>query len=819
MKRCVSVGGRIGVFFVLLVGSFCQKPANILGGFESNEAVDFCVYEDRIGQAVSEVILKSEQFHDPPDSLRIGYSDASWWIRLRFKNATSIEQVRVLVLENPRLDSVDFYAFDENGVQTEAIFTGDQFPVSTRPFSHRYFAFELALPPMSSETIFLRVQSKSSISLPVRLYTEQVWQQFWRYDHIFFSAFLGLMLGIGLYNLLVGLVIKDRLFIYFVGVVFFSVFTFITLSGWGFANLWPESPWWTNQGLLLGILGVQYFWLLFLGSALKLRQEKSLFFVQKVFESAVLMLLVSSPVLPYSLEHQMAIYIFILGSIFTLFAMSFKCFKKDKTAVRILLAWCTSISICIVHSFQMIGFEGIDTNLDQALILSAGLGALLLSFVLGSKIQEFHQNQLDARNALAETNRELEQRVADRTDALSNANELLQNIINNLPHSVFWKDRGSVYLGGNRNFAQDAGLSQVSDLVGKTDFDLAWTKDEAIFFRQCDQQVMDEREPIINLEEPQQQGDGKQATLLTSKVPLTNPQGEVVGLLGMYVDITERKELEEKLLKRTEELEEKNRKIISSQQQLIHQEKSASLGRLLSGIAHEFRNPLNFIINLTESSIEQLEENRNLFSDGEKADVIEDIQSSHLVVHKHSLRLKQLTSSLMALAEGQETPRDPELVDINELIANYLSVVAMSKRLEGLKVQQTFDHGIPEQYLVMNHLGRICVHLFNNAFESLKERQRLEGTSFKPGIAVQTRRAENKIQMVVADNGVGIPIGIQDKIFEPLFTTKPSTLGHIGMGLAICYSLLKGMDGGDISFESVYGQTHFVITIPESSKN
>ncbi len=124
---------------------------------------------------------------------------------------------------------------------------------------------------------------------------------------------------------------------------------------------------------------------------------------------------------------------------------------------------------------------------------------------------------------------------------------LFQQVVDCLPLRIFYKDRDSVYLGGNAAFVQDAGLSHVDELIGKTDFELAWTPEQAEAFRQDDQEVMSSGESKLNIEEPQTQGDGEQHWLVTNKVPLRNADGEVVGVMGTYSDITERKTAEARL--------------------------------------------------------------------------------------------------------------------------------------------------------------------------------------------------------------------------------------------------------------------------------
>lgn len=125
--------------------------------------------------------------------------------------------------------------------------------------------------------------------------------------------------------------------------------------------------------------------------------------------------------------------------------------------------------------------------------------------------------------------------------------QMLQLVLDYIPQHVFWKDRDSVFLGCNRNFARAAGVERPQDLIGKSDYDLAWKREEADFYRKCDRRVMEADAPELHIIEPQLQADGKQAWLDTNKVPLHDAEGNVVGILGSFEDITERKRAEEEL--------------------------------------------------------------------------------------------------------------------------------------------------------------------------------------------------------------------------------------------------------------------------------
>lgn len=125
--------------------------------------------------------------------------------------------------------------------------------------------------------------------------------------------------------------------------------------------------------------------------------------------------------------------------------------------------------------------------------------------------------------------------------ALAESQQVLQTVVNAMPSAIFWKDRQSRYLGCNQAFADIGGLEKTADLIGKSDYDMPWRKEESDWFVACDQRIMAEDTPELNILEPQLQGDGTQAWLSTSKMPLHDAKGDVFGILGVIEDITARK--------------------------------------------------------------------------------------------------------------------------------------------------------------------------------------------------------------------------------------------------------------------------------------
>ncbi len=149
--------------------------------------------------------------------------------------------------------------------------------------------------------------------------------------------------------------------------------------------------------------------------------------------------------------------------------------------------------------------------------------------------------------ALQQANQELEKRVLERTEALQTSQKMLWLVINNIPQFIAWKDRDSVYLGGNKNFAKVAGFNHQSEIAGLTDYDMPWKPEEAEFFRAYDRRIMDSNTPEYHIIEPQLQADGTQRWLDTNKIPLHDNNGNVVGILCTFEDITDRLSLEAKV--------------------------------------------------------------------------------------------------------------------------------------------------------------------------------------------------------------------------------------------------------------------------------
>ncbi|EKD83605.1 MAG: Sensory box protein, partial [uncultured bacterium] len=187
--------------------------------------------------------------------------------------------------------------------------------------------------------------------------------------------------------------------------------------------------------------------------------------------------------------------------------------------------------------------------------------------------------------------------------ALLESQRTLRAVLDTIPVRVFWKDKNLTFLGCNKLFAQDAGYSSPSEVIGKDDFQMVW-KEQALLYRADDQKVLDTGVEILNYEEPQTAPDKTIKTLRVSKIPLRDQDNNILGVLGAYDDITAARAAQQ----------DKER----LQQQLIESQKLESIGRLAGGVAHDFNNKLGVIIGYAEMAISELAPENPLRADLEE---------------------------------------------------------------------------------------------------------------------------------------------------------------------------------------------------------
>ena len=293
--------------------------------------------------------------------------------------------------------------------------------------------------------------------------------------------------------------------------------------------------------------------------------------------------------------------------------------------------------------------------------------------------------------------------------------------------------------------------------------------------------------------------------------------------------------LEIKVEERTQELKEKNgqleqtlQQLTAAQKQIIAQEKLASLGSLTAGIAHEISNPLNFVNNFANVSVELTQEiveeiaNQSEKLDGETieyiTDILSDLKDSVAEINQHGKRAESIIHSMLMHAGDDNGQR--QLTDINTLLSEATQLAYHGLRAQdslfNVDIKTSYDDSIENVEIVPQDISRAFLNIINNAFYAINAKKKKLGEGFVPLLFVKTLDRCDRIEISVRDNGDGIPQDILNKIFHPFFTNKPPGEGT-GLGLSLTHDIIVGQHQGEIAIETSPGEyAEFVIVLPKS---
>ncbi|WP_420456313.1 ATP-binding protein [Rubrivirga sp.] len=281
--------------------------------------------------------------------------------------------------------------------------------------------------------------------------------------------------------------------------------------------------------------------------------------------------------------------------------------------------------------------------------------------------------------------------------------------------------------------------------------------------------------------------------------------------------LTERtRQLEQEVARRTAELHQSLADLRAAQAQLVQQEKMASLGALTAGIAHEIKNPLNFVTNFAGLSQELIDELDAETDPDERDALLADLRLNVAKIGQHGRRADGIVRSMMDHARSGSGQR--RAVDLNALVREYTGHAAHAARVlhPTVGVAPRLDLGaeVGEVEMVPQEIGRVLVNLVGNALDAVRQRRQAGEPGYLPTVTVATRRTDGAVEVRVADNGTGMPAAVRDRVFEPFFTTKPTGEGT-GLGLSLSHDIVVQGHRGSLAVESAEGEgTAFVMTLP-----
>lgn len=263
------------------------------------------------------------------------------------------------------------------------------------------------------------------------------------------------------------------------------------------------------------------------------------------------------------------------------------------------------------------------------------------------------------------------------------------------------------------------------------------------------------------------------------------------------------------------DLSETHQKLLATQEQLIHSQKMASLGQLSAGIAHEIQNPLNFVNNFAELSVELLAEFQSAPAE-EREEILNNLSANLEKIHFHGKRADKIVKGMLTHSRTGETEKMP--VDINKMVDELLDLSYHGNRTRDqaftADIIKNLDPKLPPVPIVMQELSRVLINLFNNAFYAVGQKVKTAPVTYQPSVGVSTIRSNGRVIIKVRDNGTGIPEKVKTRIFDPFFTTKPAGEGT-GLGLSLSYDIIVKGHNGLLEVNSEEGSyTEFVITLP-----
>lgn len=281
------------------------------------------------------------------------------------------------------------------------------------------------------------------------------------------------------------------------------------------------------------------------------------------------------------------------------------------------------------------------------------------------------------------------------------------------------------------------------------------------------------------------------------------------------------------LQSQNKELDEKNKELIRTQEQLVLQEKLASLGQLTAGIAHEIKNPLNFVNNFSVLSIDLVDELKEELQsvkvqmDDETREVIEeiihDVVENAQKIAEHGSRADSIVRSM--LHHSRKSSGELESVDLNKLLDEYINLAFHGMRAQdpafNVSIEKNFDESIGMVNINPQAMSRVLLNITNNGFYATRAKSESLNGDYSPEVSFTTNQTDENIEIKIRDNGTGIPPHVREKIFNPFYTTKPTGDGT-GLGLSISYDIIVQIHKGDIKVNSKEGEfTEFVIRFPK----
>ena len=400
-----------------------------------------------------------------------------------------------------------------------------------------------------------------------------------------------------------------------------------------------------------------------------------------------------------------------------------------------------------------------------------GIGFVAITVISAIVILRIRRIQ----HALLTSHTLLEQTVTQRTRELTRTQSMLQSVLNTIPVRVFWKDKNSLYLGGNSLFLKDAKIDSLEQIIGKSDSEMPW-RHKSVSFQKQDIEVMQTRKPVLNQVSALTTQGGGVIWLESNTVPLLDEDGQCIGVLGTYQDISERKQAEDKLKAAMQEAEAAN----------------LAKSQFLANMSHEIRTPMNAVIGLSYLALQT-----NL--DAQQSDYIQKVNAA-------AESLLGIINDILDFSKIEANHLDLEhkpfwLQDVLQTLNNMMSIKADEKHL-AFTIE--IDPDVPDALIGDSvRLEQILINLANNAIKFTARGE------VCVNVHLLTKSSEQaRLLFEISDTGIGITKLQLEKLFMPFSQADESMsreYGGTGLGLSISRNLSELMNGS-IEVKSEFGR-------------
>jgi PAS domain S-box-containing protein len=457
---------------------------------------------------------------------------------------------------------------------------------------------------------------------------------------------------------------------------------------------------------------------------------------------------------------------------------------------------------------------------ERILAAQAGILAVsLCAFVLAALFAERHLHDAE----LMTSGTRLQEALTE-----------LRLLYENAPIGLAFLTPDCHYQQINRHLTEICGIS-IADHIGRSVRDTVPQVAEQV--EHIVATILQTGEPITGIEVNGQRPDGGNAERVWNTYwhPLKAEGGEILGINVAAEEITEQKRADvalrvvnHQLEARTDELTKSLEDLRAAQDRLVHTEKLASLGQLTAGIAHEIKNPLNFVNNFSSVSIELIDELRDALKArdsgdngrAEITDLMETLRDNLGKIVQHGKRADSTVKNM--LLHSREGSGEHQPTDINAIVEESLNLAYHGARAErqdfNITLQRSFDPAAGKVDLFPQEITRALLNVIANGFYAVTQRKEQVDTGlFEPTVAAATRNLGDRVEISIRDNGTGIPSEVTEKMFSPFFTTKPAGEGT-GLGLSICHDIIVKQHAGSIDVDSQPGRfTEFRIVLPRTA--